>query len=64
MDVFRKHQLRIARDTLRLSDVGARVMGGPSKEEARAFLRQAGWTDAEIRAWEDSPTRPTEPVRS
>ena len=33
-----KHQLRIARDTLKMSDVGARIMGGPSKEEARAII--------------------------
>jgi hypothetical protein len=33
-----KHQLRIARDTLRLSDAMAGVMGGMSKDEARAVI--------------------------
>ena len=39
-DVARKHQLKIARDTLRMSDVGAQIMGGMTKEEARDFLRK------------------------
>jgi hypothetical protein len=38
LSVPEKHQLRIARDTLKMSDVGARIMGGPSKEEARAII--------------------------
>ena len=38
IDVARKHQLRIARDTLRMSDVGALIMGGMTKDEARAIL--------------------------
>ena len=41
-DVARKHQLKIARDTLRMSDVGALIMGGMTKEEARDFLRKYG----------------------
>jgi hypothetical protein len=32
------HQLRVARDTLKMSDIGARIMGGPTKEEARAII--------------------------
>jgi hypothetical protein len=38
LSVPEKHQLRIARDTLKMSDVGARIMGGPTKEEARAVI--------------------------
>jgi hypothetical protein len=33
-----RHQLRIARQTLRMNDVMARVMGGPTKEEAREII--------------------------
>lgn len=32
------HQLKIARDTLRMTDVGAAIMGGPTKEEARQII--------------------------
>ena len=35
LSVPEKHQLRIARDTLKMSDIGARIMGGMSKEEAQ-----------------------------
>ena len=38
MDVFEKHKRKIARKTLKLSDVGARIMGGMTKEEARKVL--------------------------
>ena len=31
LDVFDKHQLRIARQTLKYSDAGALIMGGMSK---------------------------------
>lgn len=40
LGVPERHQLRIARDTLRMSDVVARVMGGPTKEEAREIIRR------------------------
>ena len=40
IELFEKHQLKIARDTLKLSDVGARIMGGMTKEEARAVIRE------------------------
>ena len=33
-----KHQLRIARSTLKMSDVGARIMGGMTKVEAVAII--------------------------
>ena len=38
LTVAEKHQLTIARKTLTYSDVGARCMGGPTKEEARAII--------------------------
>jgi hypothetical protein len=38
LTVPERHQLRIARDTLKMSDVGARIMGGPTKEEAREII--------------------------
>jgi hypothetical protein len=38
IDVARKHQLRIARDTLKMSDTGALIMGGMTKDEARQML--------------------------
>jgi hypothetical protein len=38
MNVFDKHQLAIARQTLKYSDIGARIMGGMTKDEARAII--------------------------
>lgn len=38
LDVFEKHQLRIARRTLELSDEGALILGGMSKAEAHGIL--------------------------
>ena len=38
LSVPERHQLRIARDTLEMSDAGARIMGGPTKEEAREII--------------------------
>lgn len=35
-----KHRLKIARDTLRMSDVMARVMGGMTKNEARRVIEE------------------------
>lgn len=32
------HQLRVARQTLRMSDAGARIMGGMTKDEARIVI--------------------------
>ena len=42
MDVFQKHQIRIAMRTLELSDIGASIMGGMTKDEARAILKKHG----------------------
>jgi hypothetical protein len=41
-DIFLKHQLAIAKSTLKMNDVGAMVMGGMSKDEARELLRKHG----------------------
>lgn len=38
LSVPEQHQLKIARKTLTYSDVGARIMGGPNKEEARLII--------------------------
>ena len=40
LSVPEQHQLRIARKTLKMSDVGALVMGGPSKAEARKIIEK------------------------
>ena len=42
MDVFTKHQVKIAKQTLRYSDAGARIMGGMTKEQAREVLQKSG----------------------
>jgi hypothetical protein len=46
-DVFSHHQLKIARQTLRLTDLGAEILGGMTKEEARLILRKHGGKDGE-----------------
>jgi hypothetical protein len=40
LSVPEKHQLRIARDTLKMSDIGARIMGGMTKDEAREIIKR------------------------
>ena len=40
LDVFEKHQLRIARDTLKMHDAAVAFMGGPSKDEAREIIKR------------------------
>ncbi|MBE3101959.1 MAG: zinc ribbon domain-containing protein, partial [Firmicutes bacterium] len=49
-----KHQLKIAKDTLKMSDAGAGAMGGMNKKEARAFLKKQGWSDARRAKLEES----------
>lgn len=51
-NVFLKHQIRIAKDTLRMSDTGALIMGGMTKEEARKILRSIGWSTKRIQRFE------------
>lgn len=40
LTVPEKHQLKIARKTLKLNDAGALILGGPSKEEAREIIKR------------------------
>lgn len=40
LSVPEKHQLKIAKQTLKYSDVGARIMGGMTKEEARIIIKK------------------------
>lgn len=55
MDVFQKHQFAIAKQTLRYSDVGARIMGGMTKDQAREFLANiANWSTKRIALYEQS----------
>jgi hypothetical protein len=38
LTVPERHQLKIARDTLRMSDAMAGIMGGPTKAQAREII--------------------------
>ena len=40
LSVFDRHQLKIALDTLKMSDVGALIMGGPSKPQAVEIIER------------------------
>ena len=42
LTVPEKHQLKIARDTLKMNNVMAAVMGGMTKEEARRIIKRLG----------------------
>ena len=53
LSVPERHQLRIAYDTLKMSDVGARIMGGPTKEQARQIIYELTGR----RPKEDNPKR-------
>jgi hypothetical protein len=55
LDTFQRHQKRIALDTLRMSDVGAQLMGGTDKPAARNFLRSIGYTAAQLTQLESAP---------
>lgn len=54
-DVARHHQTKIAKQTLRMPDAMVGVMGGGSKEDARAHLKRVGWTDKMIHHHEHGP---------
>ncbi len=54
LDVPEQHQRKIAISTLKMSDAGARIAGGMTKEEARAFLKKHGWPDERIAKLEES----------
>lgn len=38
LTVPEKHRLKIARATLKMTDVGAKIMGGMTKDEAREVI--------------------------
>jgi hypothetical protein len=38
-DVFWKHQVAIAKRTMEMSEIGARIMGGMTHQEASEILR-------------------------
>ena len=40
LTVPERHQLKIAKDTLKMSDIGAMIMGGPTKKEAREIIKK------------------------
>lgn len=40
LSVFDKHQLNIAYKTLKMSDVGAKIIGGMTKEQARDIIKK------------------------
>jgi hypothetical protein len=48
LDVFEYHQKKIAIRTLQMSDAGASIMGGMTKEEARNFLQKIGYSERQI----------------
>lgn len=52
LGVAEQHMRKIAITTLRMSDMGAMIMGGMTKDEARAFLRSIGTTEGAIAAWD------------
>ncbi len=53
LSVPESHQFKIAKSTLKMSEIGARIMGGMTKDEARKFLREkAGWSADRIAKFE------------
>ena len=52
LSVPEKHQLNIAKKTLKMNDAAVGVMGGMSKDEARSFLQKIGWSDQKIKKFE------------
>ena len=49
-----RHQKQVAIKTLKMSDAGAKIMGGMTKQEARDFLKKIGYTDTQIAKLEES----------
>ena len=48
LSVPERHQEKIAKSTLKMNDIGASIMGGMTKEEARRFLASIGYTQEQI----------------
>lgn len=40
LTIFERNQLKVARKTLTYSDVGASIMGPPTKDEAREIIKR------------------------
>ena len=40
LSVFDKHQIKIAKETLKMSEVGARIMGGMTHDQAKEILKK------------------------
>ena len=40
LSIPEKHQLKVARDTLKMHDAAVGIMGGPSKAEAREIIER------------------------
>lgn len=57
LSVPQKHQKAIAIKTLKMNDVGASIMGGMDKEQARAFLKSIGYSDNQIANIEESTVK-------
>lgn len=48
LSVPEQHQLKIAKATLRMSDIGAKIMGGMTKDEARLVIQRLTGNVGEI----------------
>jgi len=48
-----EHQKKIALQTLKLSDIGADVLGGMTKAQAREFLLKIGYSQGQINKIEE-----------
>lgn len=53
-NIFDKHKTKIAKQTLRMSDVGAVIMGGMTKDEARVHMQSMGWCWKQIKDYENN----------
>lgn len=42
LSVFDYHQLKIAKKTLKMSDVGVFILGGMTKKEAKTIIKKLG----------------------
>lgn len=40
LTIFKKHQLKVAKDTLKLSDAGVFILGGMTKKEAKEIIKK------------------------
>jgi thermostable 8-oxoguanine DNA glycosylase len=60
LSVPEKHQLKIAKKTLKMSDAGANIMGGMTKKEAIDFLKKIGYTDKQIKKMSEETEEQTE----